>query len=103
MSENTEWQENHEKEQVLLRRCRKFVLGHPESPGGGSKDILYFTPCRRWLRICTGDIEYGDPDWRVVEVATRINSGLAAALFKKYGSWDQIGGSLAAKSPKWLI
>ncbi len=51
-----------EEEQALLRRCRSFILGGPETPSGGPEDVVYLTPCGRWLRVCSaGQIE-GWPD-----------------------------------------
>ena len=43
------------REQTLLARCEQFAFGGPETPGGGSLDVLYYTPCGRWFRICKND------------------------------------------------
>lgn len=88
MSEESEWSESQKRERTLLRRCREFVLGGPASPGGGPKDVLYLTPCGRWLRVYSGAIEYGDPAWGATEVSSRINSRKAAVLFDQY-NWPR--------------
>src|SRR6267154_1309850 len=75
MTSDSEWNEILESEQTLLRRCKKFVLGSPDSPGGGSKDILYFTPCGRWLRVCSRIAYYSDDDAGEGELSFQINSG----------------------------
>jgi hypothetical protein len=85
MSENSVGRNIHEKEQALLRRCRAFVFGHPESPGGGSKDILYHTPGGRWLRICAGNVFFNDLEMHGIELTFRINSFTAGLLFDRYG------------------
>jgi hypothetical protein len=56
MSDATPYDELRREEQALLPRCRAFVLSHPDSPGGGPMDVLYHTPCGRWLRVCSGDV-----------------------------------------------
>jgi hypothetical protein len=88
MSEPTRWDEIRREEQALLRQCKQFVFGDPDSPGWGSKDILYYTPCKRWLRICSGDHDYNDPDYRGVEIVTQVNSKKACELFDAY-LWER--------------
>jgi hypothetical protein len=73
------------REEALLRRCRLFILGHPRSPGNGHKDFVYFTPCGRWLRVCSATLINRDPDWSHVEQLEIMNPGRTAALFDEYG------------------
>jgi hypothetical protein len=84
MSAHGEWQSIEQEEQALLGRCKSFVFGSPRSAGGGSKDILYLTPCGRWLRICAGNVLHGDPDSAHFECASRLDSEKAAELFDVY-------------------
>jgi hypothetical protein len=81
--EHDEWDDVGREEQALLRRCRKFVLSHPAAPGGGYKDILYLTPCGRWLRICSGAIYCSREDYADVECSLLGDTGYASRLFEE--------------------
>ena len=71
-------------EEVLLRRCRRYHLGSPDSPGGGPLDILHLTPCGRWLRICSGVAYFQRPDAGHEQKSFRVNCVKAASLFVRY-------------------
>jgi hypothetical protein len=83
VGENSDWADVGEEEQALLQQCRKFLFRSPDSPGGGAKDILFFTPCERWLRICSR-FAYDPRFVGEEEMAFRIDSGRARELFDRY-------------------
>jgi hypothetical protein len=99
MSEGTSgWDDVQREEQALLSRCKKFVLGHPDSPSGESKDILYFTPCGRWFRVCTWAVYYADrippgllEDYRRAEKLLFLSSRDAASVFKNARGCSGVG------------
>ena len=68
------------QEWALLERCKEFIFGSPDSPGGGLKDILYLTPCRRWLRICSSVSYHQRHDIEDKELSFQVNSNLAKML-----------------------
>jgi hypothetical protein len=98
MGRRDELDDLRQAEWELLRRCKAFVLAHPDSDGGVSKNILYLTPCGEWIQICSRDIDTGDPDWSSVESAYHINTGMAASIFVHY-DW-QMPPELVGESPE---
>jgi hypothetical protein len=85
MSDRPDWAARIEKEEAaFLARCQPFVLASPHSPGGGDKDILYLTPCGRWLRISSRVAYYRDYDAGPGEVCHQVNSNMAKELFLDY-------------------
>jgi hypothetical protein len=86
MANEPEWAARIEREEeALLERCQTFVLASPHSPGGGDKDILYLTPCGRWIRVSSRVAYYRDEDQGPGEVCKEINSNAAGELFLNYG------------------
>ncbi len=84
MADGPEWMVRIEKEeQALLERCKIFVLGSPHSFGGEVKDILYLTPCGRWLRVCSRIAYYGRDDAGEGEVSSQVNSNIAKTLLMR--------------------
>ena len=89
MGNDSDWSAIAEEEHALLSLCRKHVLGSPDAPGGGAKDILYFTPSGQWLRICSRAAYYAKyGDTGIEELAFLINSREASRIFTSYGTPD---------------
>jgi hypothetical protein len=84
MSVGSDWEDNRKGEIALLSRCKRFVLGAPDAPDRGPKDILYFTPCGRWLRVCTRAAYHRNPDAGDGEIAEQVDSEIAGRLFDEY-------------------
>jgi hypothetical protein len=73
-----------EEEKALLRRCRAFILGGPDTPGGGPEDIVYLTPDGRWFRVCDVGLLDECPD-RGREGVEWLSSTAVGKLFDDYG------------------
>src|SRR4051794_16781018 len=84
MSVDSDWDDIRREETALLARCQKFVLGSPDSPDPGPKDILYLTPCGRWLRIASRIAYFQRPEAGVGEIAERVDTKYARSLFGTY-------------------
>ena len=69
-------------EQDLLARCRRIDL---VSPPEISKNILYYTPCGRWIRICSLEYCEGYGNIDDTEAAMRISPRVAHQLLNEHG------------------